>query len=284
MTESYRTLRTNIEFTSVDAPIRTLLVTSTAPSEGKTITAANLAVAFAQAGQRTILVDTDLRKPGVHTVFRLPNVTGLTTMLRTDTVALDSVARATEQANLRIVTTGPLPATPAEMLGSHRMRAVVEQLKAASDLVIFDAPPSRAVTDAVVMSSYLDATLLVVDAEHTRRDALRRSRDALERAGAHVLGVVLNKAKNVSNAADFGYYSDEARVVVTGDGPPVTEGAASTTAQATTRRGSERTSAAGRPPESPVPAGRFSRLGLHEERPDGAPARPVRGWLHRRSG
>ncbi len=120
--EAYRTLRTNIEFASVDAPIRTLLVTSSIPGEGKTITAANLAIVFAQAGRRVLLVDADLRKPGVHVVFDLPNAHGLTTLLRSDEVSLDAIAQATEQDNLRVLTTGPLPPNPAELLGSQRMR------------------------------------------------------------------------------------------------------------------------------------------------------------------
>ena len=118
--ESYRTLRSNIEFGSVDSPARTLLVTSAAPDDGKTITASNLAVAFAQAGRPTILVDADLRKPGVHLVFQASIESGLTTLLRDDGMSVDQVAQVTEQPNLRIVTTGPLPPNPAELLGSNR--------------------------------------------------------------------------------------------------------------------------------------------------------------------
>ena len=140
--EAYRTLRTNVEFASVDAPIRTLLVTSSAPNEGKTVTAANLAVAFAQAGRPTILVDADLRKPAVHVIFKVPNQHGLTTMLRADAATVDTTAHATDQANLRIITTGPLPPNPAELLGSQRMRAIVERLRSEAELIIFDAPPA----------------------------------------------------------------------------------------------------------------------------------------------
>ncbi len=139
--EAYRTLRANIEFASVDAPIRTLLVTSSAPNEGKTVTAANLAVAFAQAGRPTILVDADLRKPAVHIMFKVPNQHGLTSMLRSDIATVETTSRATEQANLRIITSGPLPPNPAELLGSQRMRTVMERLRSGAELVIFDAPP-----------------------------------------------------------------------------------------------------------------------------------------------
>ena len=120
-------------------------------------------------------------------------------------MSVDQVAQVTEQPNLRIVTTGPLPPNPAELLGSHRMGAVVDQLMAAADPVIFDAPPVRAVADALVMSSYLDATLLVVNAERTRRDALRHARDALARAGANLLGVVLNRVPKSAASSYYGY-------------------------------------------------------------------------------
>jgi capsular exopolysaccharide synthesis family protein len=210
--EAYRTLRTNIEFASVDAPIRTLLVTSSIPGEGKTITAANLGVVFAQAGYPVLLVDADLRKPGIHAVFDLPNTQGLTTLLRNESFNIDAVAQTTEQANLRVLTTGPLPPNPAELLGSQRMRAILERLKAGGDLLILDSPPLQAVTDSAVLSSLTDGTLFVVDAGgHSRRRAVRQGREALARAGANVIGAVLNRvpARARSDYAD--YYSSEAR-------------------------------------------------------------------------
>jgi succinoglycan biosynthesis transport protein ExoP len=209
--EAYRTLRTNIEFASVDSPIGTLLVTSSGPNEGKTVTAANLAVAFAQAGRPTILVDTDLRKPGVADIFGLANEQGLTTMLRTESTGVDEIAHATEQANLRVITTGPLPPNPAELLGSQRMRRTIERIREDAELVIFDTPPVQLVSDAAVMSSYLDATVLVVDAGRSRRGALRHAREALSLAGANVLGVILNRVPAASRSSDHGYYYEDAQ-------------------------------------------------------------------------
>jgi polysaccharide biosynthesis transport protein len=204
--EAYRTLRTNIEFASVDAPIRALLVTSSIPGEGKTTTASNLAVVFAQAGRRVLLVDADLRKPGVHLVFDLPNAHGLTTLLRSDAVSLDAIAQATEQENLRILTSGPLPPNPAELLGSQRMRTILDRLKGAGDLIILDSPPLQAVTDSAILSSFVDGTLLVIDAANSRRSAVRQSREALAKASANVLGAVLNRIPSRARGDYADYY------------------------------------------------------------------------------
>ena len=203
--EAYRTLRTNLEFATVDEPARALLVTSAIPSEGKTTTASNLAVVFAQAGRTVILLDADLRKPGVHKVFDLPNASGLTSLLRTDDVAIDDVAQETEQEKLRVISTGPLPPNPAELLGSHRMRTVLERLAAAADLVIIDSPPLQAVSDAAILSSITDGTLLVIDAGRTRRAAAGRGREALAKSGARVLGAALNRLSQRGHG-DYVYY------------------------------------------------------------------------------
>ena len=173
------------------------------------MTASNLAVAFAQAAATVVLVDADLRKPGVHVMFDLPNDRGLSTMLRDDTVSLDIVAHPTEQANLRILTTGPLPPNPAELLGSNRMQAVVGLLRQGADLVIFDSPPLQVVTDAAVLSSFVDGTLLVIDAGRSRRRVVRVARETLTRAGAHTLGAVLNRAPARTQSAYGEYYGDE---------------------------------------------------------------------------
>ncbi len=204
--EAYRTLRTNIEFASVDLPIRTLLVTSSMPGEGKTVTTANLAVAFAQAGRRVLLVDGDLRKPGIHIVFDVPNNHGLTTLLRNEQASLDAITNPTEQENLRLLTTGPLPPNPAELLGSQRMRAALERLKASCDLVIFDSAPLVAVTDSAILSSFLDGTLLVIDAGRSHRAAVRQGQEALAKAGATVLGAVLNRLPDRARSDYAGYY------------------------------------------------------------------------------
>jgi non-specific protein-tyrosine kinase len=208
--EAYRTLRTNIEFASVDAPIHTLLVTSARAHEGKTVTAANLAIAFAQEGRRTILVDADLRRPGVDDIFVLPKERGLTTLLREEGATVEEIAHPTEQDNLRVITTGPLPPNPAELLGSERMRRTIDKIGEAAEIVVFDTPPVQVVIDAAVLSAYLDAAVLVVDAGRSRRADLREARNALARAGANLLGVVLNRVPRQARASDSGYYHEGA--------------------------------------------------------------------------
>jgi non-specific protein-tyrosine kinase len=219
--EAYRTLRTNVEFSAVDRPIRTLLVTSAVPGEGKTVTAANLAVVFAQAGRRVLLVDADLRKPGVHIIFDLPNAHGLTTLLRDPDVSLDAIVQSTEQENLRILTTGPLPPNPAELVGSKRMRTVLDLLTGSEDLVIFDSPPLQAVTDAAILGSFLDATVFVIDAQRSKRRVIRPAREALAKAGANVLGAVLNRIPASADSERSPYYGGYGRFddAATGSSP-----------------------------------------------------------------
>jgi len=176
------------------------------PGEGKTITASNLAIAFAQAGRRVLLVDADLRKPGIHTVFNLPNTSGLTTLLRNEHSSLEAASQVIEQDNLRVLTTGPLPPNPAELLGSQRMRAILERIQLGNDLLIFDSPPLRAVTDSAILSSFLDGTLLVIDAGRSKRRAVRQGREALAKADANVLGVVLNRIPGRARSEYADYY------------------------------------------------------------------------------
>jgi non-specific protein-tyrosine kinase len=203
--ESYRALRTNVEFASVDTPLQTLLVTSSVPQEGKTTTAGNLAVVFAQAGSRVLLVDTDLRKPGLHVLFTLSNEHGLTTLFRDEAATVRSVVQDTELDKLKIITSGPLPPNPAELLGSQRWHAILERLKAEADLVILDSPPLQAVTDAALLAAVVDGTVFVIHARRTRRGAVRQGREALARGGGKVLGVVMNRLKK--REYDEYYYS-----------------------------------------------------------------------------
>lgn len=199
--EAYRTLRTNIQFSSLDRPLRTLLVTSTAPDEGKSTTLANLAVTMAQAEQRVLLVDCDLRRPSLHTLFGLPNEVGLTSLLLQE--SRDLPAQPTEVPGLLVLTSGPLPPRPADILGSRRMEEVIARLREAADVVLFDTPPVVAVTDAAVLATRVDGVLLVFRAGATRRDRAREARRRLEKVNANIVGVVLT---DVQNDSAYEYY------------------------------------------------------------------------------
>ena len=200
--ESYRVLRTNMQFTAVDRPLSTLLVTSPSPSEGKTRTAANLAAALAQAGRRVILVDADLHRPRLHRLFKLPNNTGLTTALVNGSVALDQLLRDTTVPGLRVLTSGPLPPNAAELLGAAAMKTLLAELAEQADIVVLDSPPAMALSDTALLSTQTDGVLLVLYADKTRREMARRTLDALRQVQARVVGVVLNRVP----ARGRGYY------------------------------------------------------------------------------
>lgn len=202
--EAFRALRTNIQFASVDRPLRVLLVTSAGPSEGKSTIAANLAAALAQAGKRVALVDADLRRPSQHRIFKQSNQSGLTHALIQDKGELNGTLRPTTVEDLRIIVSGDLPPNPAELLGSNRVGHVLDELQKQVDVVIVDTPPCLVVTDAVALSKRADGVLLVADAGKTRRSALEQSAKTIQQVGGNVLGVVLNK---YSQKAHGGYYN-----------------------------------------------------------------------------
>lgn len=200
--EAYRTLRTNIQFSSLDHPLHTLLATSTAPDEGKSTTLANLAVTMAQAEQRVILADCDLRRPSLHLLFDKPNDSGLTSALLAQEDA-PLPLQSTEVPGLSLLSSGPLPPRPADLLGSRRMEALIARLRAEADIVLFDTPPVIAVTDAAVLATRVDGVLLVLQAGKTRRERAREARTLLEKVKAHIVGVVLNNARLEPG---YGYY------------------------------------------------------------------------------
>ena len=200
--EAYRTLRMNIQFSSLDKPLRTLLATSTAPDEGKSTILANLAVTMAQSEQRVILVDCDLRRPTLHTLFDLPNEAGLTSLIL---AAEDAPIPLQETGvpGLSLLTSGPLPPRPADILNSRRMEAVIARLCSESDIVLFDTPPVVVVTDAAVLATRMDGVLLAFQAGKTNRDRGRQARQILENVKANIIGVVLN---NAHVEEGYGYY------------------------------------------------------------------------------
>jgi len=206
VSEAYRTLRTNILFASLDNPLKTLLITSTDPGEGKSTTLANLAVVMAQAGNRVVAVDCDLRRPSLHRIFGVKNSAGLTTMMVEGQVMGQSPLQDTGVPNLSVLTSGPLPPNPSELLGSRRMGEVLAQLKSQADIVLLDSPPIIAVADAAILASKVDGVILVVQAYKTRRDFARKAKAILEKANANLLGVVLNNVR--MDISLYRYYAE----------------------------------------------------------------------------
>jgi non-specific protein-tyrosine kinase len=200
--ESYRVLRTNLQFAAVDRPLHTLLVTSPSAGEGKTRTVANMGVALAQAGRSVVLVDADLHRPRLHRIFKLPNNTGLTTALVDGQMALDQLVQDTAVPGLRVLTSGPLPPNPGELLGTARMKTVLAELAERSDIVVLDSPPIMALSDTALLSTQTDGLLLVFYADRTRRELAKRALEALRQVQARVVGAVLNRVP----ARGRGYY------------------------------------------------------------------------------
>ena len=196
--EAFRTLRTNLMFTGVEHALDTLLVTSAAHSEDKSLVLANLAVTFAQSDNKTIIVDSDLRRPTQHEIWGIPNDRGLTTMML-DPAAMSSPPLVqTEVPNLMVLPSGVLPPVPADVLSSQRMSDVIGVLKARAHYVLFEAPPILAATDAALLGAKLDGVVLVVRVGATRRDQAARAREALERVHVRVLGAVMTNAPRES--------------------------------------------------------------------------------------
>jgi len=192
--EAYRTLRINLQYASLDEALDTLLVTSVGPDEGKTTSLANLAVTLAQAEQRVIVVDCDLRRPQVHQLFGLPNDRGLTTAILDEQALQAPSLQHTGIENLRVLTSGPLPQRPADLLGSRRMATLIETLKEQADMVLFDAPPVMSATDAAMLATQVDAVLLVMSAGQTRREDSLLAIERLQKVKARIIGALLQNA------------------------------------------------------------------------------------------
>ncbi|GAB4541679.1 MAG: CpsD/CapB family tyrosine-protein kinase [Anaerolineae bacterium] len=189
--EAYRALRINLEFASVDEPLRTLLVTSSGPGEGKSTALANLAVAMSDGDQAVILVDADLRRPSQHELFGLPNEQGLSDMFRDEAAFNEPPLKAIPNTTLKVLTSGPLPPIPSQLLAARKMDDVIARLAEQADVILFDAPPVVAVTDASLLASKVDGVLLVVKAGSTRRDHVRAAKDRLDKVNARLVGAVL---------------------------------------------------------------------------------------------
>ncbi|WP_100405493.1 CpsD/CapB family tyrosine-protein kinase [Bacillus solitudinis] len=203
--EQYRSVRTNIQFASLEENLQKILVTSAGPGEGKSTTVANLAVVFAQQGKRVLLVDADLRKPTVHYTFQTPNTLGLTNVLTGQSTFEGSVSR-TDVEKLDLMTSGPIPPNPSELLGSRAMSRFMEEASTAYDFVFFDTPPVLAVADAQVLANQCDGSIFVVNSGKTDRAGALKAKELLTQAQAKVLGVVLNQKPKGDDNSYYYYY------------------------------------------------------------------------------
>jgi len=206
--EQYRTIRTNIEFMAVDREIQAILVTSATQGEGKSTTSSNLAVAYAQQGKKVLIIDTDMRRPTVHYTFRVANGLGLSSLL-TRQAEKDKAILPTKIDNLSILTAGPIPPNPAELLSSRAMEHLVTQLREEFDIIIFDAPPLLQVADSRITSKLTDGVVLVVGCTTSDRQRVLKAKEQLELAEAKILGVVLNRRELTDDSAYQYYYSYE---------------------------------------------------------------------------
>jgi len=202
--EAYRTLRTNIQYSSFDKDIKTILVTSSGPSEGKSTTTGNLALTMAQSDKKVLIVDCDLRKPTVHKKFSISNEKGLSNYLIGEVELDDVIVKYSE--NLYLLTSGTIPPNPAEMLSSKKMKEFLDLMKEKFDTVIIDSPPVLAVTDAQILSTEVEGVLLVAASGQTEKEALIRAKELLLKVKANILGVILTRVPQDSGKGGYTYY------------------------------------------------------------------------------
>lgn len=211
--EAYRILRTNIQFANIDKTLKSIVITSPGQGDGKSTVIANLAVAIARNNKKVLLIDADLRKPNVHTFFQVSNTKGLTNLLSED-VEYIRIIESTYVENLDILSSGPIPPNPSELLGSNRIKILLDELKTVYDMVLFDSPPACLVTDAAVLSTIADGVILVCAAGQTTIENAKNAKALLDKVNANIIGVVLNKMATKAgryNKADdyYSYYEGE---------------------------------------------------------------------------
>lgn len=203
--EAYRILRTNVQFSSVDKEIKVIVVTSANPKEGKSTTVSNMAVTFSQAGEKVLIIDADMRKPALHTVFGVSNKEGLSSLASKDTVGTEHIIKNVSE-NLDIMTSGIIPPNPSEILSSSAVRSFINSLKDEYDHIFIDSPPVCSVADAAILSSMADGTILVALAGKVNIDSMKRAKEALRNVNANIIGVVLNGLAKKSKSNYYYYY------------------------------------------------------------------------------
>ncbi|WP_396326672.1 CpsD/CapB family tyrosine-protein kinase [Jeotgalibaca sp. MA1X17-3] len=209
--EQFRTIRTNIQFSMIDKELKTIIFTSSGPYEGKSTVAANIASVFADQGKKVVLIDADMRKPTVFKTFNLQNTMGLSTLISSRSTQVQDVVQHMEEAGLDIITSGPVPPNPSELLNSNRMNDLIKELEEIYDLVLFDMPPVVSVTDAQIMATKTDGVVFVVRRNIAQKEDVKHAKELLDMVHANVLGVVFNGAEKKSDRSYsyYGYGYDE---------------------------------------------------------------------------
>lgn len=205
--EAYKTLRTNIQYSSFDKNAQAIIVTSSQPGEGKSTTSGNLALSMAQDGKKTILIDCDLRKPTVHKKFGITNSSGLSEVIVGKVDLKDAMKEFNK--NLTIITSGKIPPNPSEMLGSNNMQRFLDELKRHYDCIILDTPPVLAVTDAQILSRNADGMVLVIRAGRTKKDMVLKAKKQIENVGGKIIGTILNAVDSKNGRNNYYYYYGE---------------------------------------------------------------------------
>lgn len=208
ISEAYKILRTNIEFTNLEEDTQTIMITSTRMREGKSTTSSNIAVAFSQSGKNVLLIDADMRKPTQHHIFGLSNRLGLSSFLSNQN-ELEEIIQSTAVDNVNVIPSGPIPPNPSEMLASKRMTALIQMAKEQFDMVIIDTPPTLVVTDAQIVATKCDGVVLVIDSGNIKKTEAIKAKHKLEHVKARLLGVVLNNVKRSRDDGNAYYYYGE---------------------------------------------------------------------------
>ncbi|MGE4274384.1 MAG: CpsD/CapB family tyrosine-protein kinase [Desulfitobacterium sp.] len=209
ISEAYRTVRTNIQFVSANSGVKKIMITSACPEEGKSFVVANLAVCMAQSGKSVLVVDADLRKPTQHKLFEVENGEGLSLALMevaTQNPDFKDYIRETAVPGVRVITAGPIPPNPAELLSSKSLKYLIEVLSEQFDVILFDTPPTLAVTDAAILAQEVDRVVLVLASGKVTKEQAKRAKELLDQVGAKILGAVLNKVKMKANEYHYDYH------------------------------------------------------------------------------
>ncbi|QAY67777.1 CpsD/CapB family tyrosine-protein kinase [Paenibacillus protaetiae] len=205
VSETYRVLRTNVNFAAIDQKLQVIMVTSAGPGEGKSTTIANLAVTYSQSEKKVLLIDGDMRKPTAHHTFQVSNQVGLSSLI-SGQCEIEQAIQPSGIPNLDVITSGPIPPNPSEMMASYKMASVLDHLRTVYDMILIDTPPLLAVTDAQVAAAKCDGVILVVDQGKVKRDIAAKAVKNLEHVNARILGVVLNNVKRKASEQAYYYY------------------------------------------------------------------------------